>query len=87
MGAERAARRAGECLRTVAASLGWCLGCLRLPCGMSGGILHMIYDISSSCEDGEKYSRMIVSTRNFQDIRGTAAIDTLDSIGFIAPAP
>jgi NLP/P60 family protein len=54
---------------------------------MSGGILHMIYDISSSCEDGEKYSRMIVSTRNFQNIRGTAAIDTLDSIGFIAPAP
>ena len=39
--------------------------------------------------DGEKkYIRqVVVSTLDFQNARGTAAIDTLDAVGFIAPAP
>ena len=55
----------------------------------AGGRPLVIHDISSYYEDGEKqYIRqVVVSTLEFQNARGTAAIDTLDAIGFIAPAP
>ena len=55
----------------------------------AGGRPLVIHDISSYYEDGEKkYIRqVVVSTLDFQNARGTAAIDTLDAVGFIAPAP
>ena len=54
-----------------------------------GGTPLVIHDISSYYEDGEKkYIRqVVVSTLEFQNERGTAAIDTLTAIGLIAPAP
>lgn len=55
----------------------------------AGGRPLVIHDISSYYADGEKqYIRqVVVSTLEFQNASGTAAIDTLDAIGFIAPAP
>ena len=55
----------------------------------AGGIPLVIHDISSYYENGEKkYIRqVVVSTLDFQNECGTAAIDTLDGIGLIAPAP
>ena len=55
----------------------------------AGGTPLVIHDISSYYEDGEKkYIRqVVVSTLEFQDECGTAAIDTLHAVGFIAPAP
>ena len=49
----------------------------------------VIHDISSYYEDGvQQYIRqVVVSTLDFKNSRGTAAIDTLDGIGLIAPAP
>ena len=54
-----------------------------------GKVPLVIHDISSYYEDGaENYIRqVVVSTLDFQNANGTAAIDTLDAIGFIAPAP
>ena len=49
----------------------------------------VIHDISSYYEDGVQHyiRQVVVSTLDFQNSRGTAAIDTLTAIGLIAPAP
>ena len=54
-----------------------------------GGTPLVIHDISSYYEDGEKHyiRQVVVSTLEFQNVRGTAAIDTLTAIGLIAPVP
>ena len=55
----------------------------------AGGTPLVIHDISSYHKDGEKHyiRQVVVSTLDFQNVRGTAAIDTLTAIGLIAPAP
>ena len=55
----------------------------------AGNIPLVIHDISSYYEDGEKrYMRqVVVSDLTFQNARGEAAINTLDTIGLVAPRP
>ena len=54
----------------------------------AGGIPYVIHDISSCYEGGQKHyiRQVLVSDLEFQNARGTAAIDMLTHIGFIAPA-
>ena len=55
----------------------------------AGGVPLVIHDISSYYENGDKHyiQKVLVSNLDFQNARGTAAIDTLSAIGLIAPAP
>ena len=54
----------------------------------AGGVPCVIHDISSYYEGGRKHyiRQVLVSDLEFQNARGTAAIDMLTHIGFIAPA-